>query len=48
MFTPSFTSSPVKSIKTKIANISRKIFYAMSPNMTSNLLGGVSMMVLAK
>ena len=48
MFTPSFASSPVKGIKTKIANISRKIFYSMSPNMTSNLLGGVSMMVLAK
>lgn len=47
-FTPSFSAAKIKSLKTKLANVPRHILYKISPKLTSTLLGGVSLMVLAK
>ena len=47
-FTRSFDDLPSKSIKAKIAKIPRKILYAISPNLMVKLLGGCSLIVLAK
>jgi hypothetical protein len=47
-FTTFFDDLPSKSIKAKIAKIPRKILYAISPNLMVKLLGGCSLIVLAK
>ncbi len=47
-FTTSFDDLPSKSIKSRIAKIPRKILYAISPNVMVKLLGGCSLIVLAK
>lgn len=47
-FTTSFDDLPSISIKAKIAKIPRKILYAISPNLMVKLLGGCSLIVLAK
>jgi hypothetical protein len=46
--TTSFDDLPSKSIKAKIAKIPRKILYAISPKLMVKLLGGCSLIVLAK
>jgi predicted RNA methylase len=47
-FTTSFKDLPSKSVKSKIAKIPRKILYAISPKLMVKLLGGCSLIVLAK
>lgn len=48
IFTQSFSAPGITSLKTKLANIPRHVLYKISPNLASTLLGGVSLMVLAK
>lgn len=48
VFTTSFEDLPSKTIKAKIAKIPRKILYAISPKLVVKLLGGCSLLVLAK
>lgn len=48
IFTPSFSCFSNKNIKSWIAKIPRNILYFFSPKITSTILGGVSLMVLAK
>lgn len=47
-FTTSFNELPSQSIKSKIAKLPRKILYAISPNLMIKILGGCSLIVLAK
>jgi hypothetical protein len=48
MYTPTFADIPAKKIKTKIAKLPRHILYKVSPKLMSTLLGGCSLMVIAK
>lgn len=47
MYTPHFDFPP-KSLKNRIARLPRKILYSISAKLMSTVLGGTSMMVLAK
>ncbi len=47
-FTTAFDELPAKSIKSKIAKIPRKILYTISPKLMAKILGGCSLIVLAK
>ncbi len=48
MFTASFADLPPKTLKAKAAKLPRHILYKLSPMVMSTLLGGCSLMVLAK
>jgi hypothetical protein len=48
MYTPSFADLPSKSWKAKLIKLPRHILYKISPKLLSMLIGGVSLMVLAK
>jgi len=48
MFTLNLTNSSKKSFKTKLLNFPRKLLFAISPNLMSTLIGGASLMVIAK
>jgi SAM-dependent methyltransferase len=48
MFTPSFADLPSKTWKAMIIRLPRLILFKLSPKLLSTLLGGISMMVLAK
>ena len=47
-FTTPFKDFPSKTTREKIARLSRRLLYAISPNLTVKLLGGCSLIVLAK
>lgn len=47
-YTASFEELPCKTLKGKIAKIPRKILFSMSPDLMVRLLGGCSLLVLAK
>ncbi|MBY0440468.1 MAG: class I SAM-dependent methyltransferase [Burkholderiales bacterium] len=47
-FTPSFDDLPPKSLRSRLARIPRKLLYAASPALMVKLLGGCSLLVLAK
>lgn len=48
IYTPSFASLPAKSLKEQLIRLPRKILYKISPKIMSTLIGGSSLMVLAK
>ena len=48
MYTPSFADLPSKSWKAKLIKLPRFALYKVSPKLLSTLIGGVSLMVLAK
>lgn len=48
MYTPVMTEVNNKKFSTKIANIFRRLFCKISPDLTSRIFGGYSLMVLAK
>ncbi|MDB2475079.1 class I SAM-dependent methyltransferase [Amylibacter sp.] len=48
MYTPSFADLPSKSWRAKFIKLPRYILYKFSPKILSTLIGGVSLMVLAK
>jgi len=48
MYTPFFADLQPKSLKAKIVKIPRTILYRFSPKLMSTLMGGASLMVLAK
>ena len=48
MYTAHFADQPAKSWKAKILKFPRKILYKISPKLMSTLIGGSSLMVLAK
>jgi SAM-dependent methyltransferase len=48
MYTPSFADLPSKSWKAKLIKLPRHILYKISAKLLSTLIGGVSLMVLAK
>ena len=48
MYTPSFAALPSKSWKAKIIRLPRLVLFRFSPKLLSTLLGGISLMVLAK
>ncbi|MDA8538295.1 class I SAM-dependent methyltransferase [Candidatus Pelagibacter bacterium] len=48
MYTPSFADLPSKSWKAKLIKLPRLALYKISPKLLSTLIGGVSLMVLAK
>lgn len=48
IYTPSFADLPSKSWKAKLIKLPRHILYKISPKLLSTLIGGVSLMVLAK
>ena len=48
MYTPSFSDLPSKSWKAKIIRLPRAILYKFSPKLMSLMIGGTSLMVLAK
>ena len=47
-YTPCMVERPNKSLKTKIANVFRRIMFAISPDITVKLLGGYSLLVITK
>jgi hypothetical protein len=46
-YTPGAFENP-RSLKARLANTPRKIFSTLSPDMTARILGGYSLLVLAK
>ncbi len=48
MYTPSFADLPPKTLKAKMAKLPRQLLYKISPKLMTTLLGGCSLMVLAK
>lgn len=48
MYTPSFADLPSKSWRAKLIKFPRHILYKISPKTLATLIGGVSLMVLAK
>ena len=48
MYTPSFEELSKESWKAKLIKLPRYILYKVSPKLLSTLIGGVSLMVLAK
>ena len=47
-FTPGFRDLPGRSWKTRLAQIPRRLLYALSPRLLAKTLGGVSLLVLAE
>jgi 2-polyprenyl-3-methyl-5-hydroxy-6-metoxy-1,4-benzoquinol methylase len=47
-FTPAFDSLPAKTFKSRFAKLPRKALYVISPKLMVKLLGGCSLLVLAK
>ena len=48
MYTPGFADRPSSSWKSKLVKLPRHALYKVSPKLLSTLIGGVSLMVLAK
>lgn len=47
-FTPAFENHPSKQLGTTLLNLPRKLMFSASPNLMSTLVGGCSLLVLAK